>query len=145
MNQTETLTQLKAFVRQSATLESVLATLEWDQQTYMPDQAGEHRSEQVAMLAAMVHQRKTDAQLGEWLSNLDEGEFAGGDENDDATTVRMVRRAFERQSKMPESLVTNLAKACSKGQQQWARARHEQRFDLFADTLEEIVRLKHHR
>lgn len=142
MNQTETLAQLKAFVRQTATLESVLATLEWDQQTYMPDQAGDHRSEQVAMLAAMVHQRKTDAQLGEWLSNLDEGQFADGPESDDATTVRMVRRAFERQSKIPESLVTNLAKACSKGQQQWTRARHEQRFDLFADTLEEIVRLK---
>ncbi|MEZ6119422.1 MAG: hypothetical protein R3C28_23035 [Pirellulaceae bacterium] len=106
----------------------------------MPDQAGDHRSEQVAMLAAMVHQRKTNSN-GEWLSNLDE-ENSQADRKYDATTVRMVFVAFQRQSKCPNRWSLNWRRLVPKGNQQWTRARHEQRFDLFADTLEEIVRLK---
>lgn len=51
-------------------LQTTQALLEWDQQTYLPQQGGAYRAEQVSFLAGEVHRRKSDPRLREKLQNL---------------------------------------------------------------------------
>ena len=57
--------ELMGMVRDEATLASIEALLEWDEETSMPAGAVEGRSEQLALLAGLLHERGTDPRLGE--------------------------------------------------------------------------------
>ena len=62
--------RLCAFLRETAILESTLSMLGWDERTGMPPEAAEYRGEQMTYLAGLIHSRRTDPQLGEWLNEL---------------------------------------------------------------------------
>ena len=57
--------------REEALLTSVEALLEWDEETYMPPGGVENRSEQLGLIAGLLHERGTDPRLGELLSELE--------------------------------------------------------------------------
>ena len=133
---------LKDHVRGTRTLESSMALLEWDQQTKLPAQGGAYRAEQLSFLAGEIHRRQTDPQLGEHLDALADSELANDPNSDSGATIRLLRRNFQKQSKLPQSLVEAMSRASSLGQQSWIEARREDDFSLFADRLEEIFNLK---
>ena len=54
--------------REETLLASCLELLEWDEEVCMPRDAVEHRAEQRALLAGMVHDRETDPRYEELLS-----------------------------------------------------------------------------
>ena len=135
---------LKAHATQTGYLLSSAALLEWDQQTKLPSSGGQYRSEQITYLAKLIHERETDSQLGNWLNELSESPEVSGDApaSDIATTVRELKRKYERQVKVPSDLVQALARASSKGQQIWVSARQKNDFSTFQPALEEIINLK---
>jgi Zn-dependent M32 family carboxypeptidase len=57
-------------VREEALLTSCEALLEWDEETYMPAGGVENRSEQLALLAGLLHERGTDPRIGGLLGEL---------------------------------------------------------------------------
>lgn len=133
-------------VRETALLESTTAVLEWDEHTGLPDQAAEYRSQQLMLLSGLVHHRRTDPKLGEWLRELAsamESHIApSGDIDPMATCVRCMLRDYDRNIRLPESLVKQIARATSLGQQMWVKAKRDSDFASFAPFLEEIVRLR---
>ncbi len=54
-----------------------LACLEWDERTGLPSGAAEYRADQVTLLSGLIHSRRTDPRIGEWLVSLG-GEIAAG-------------------------------------------------------------------
>ena len=58
---------LLAFQRQTEALSSVAERLGWDQETVMPRGATEQRAEETAAMEAVLHERRTDPRIGEWL------------------------------------------------------------------------------
>jgi carboxypeptidase Taq len=135
---------LKAHATQTGYLLSSAALLEWDQQTKLPSSGGQYRSEQITYLAKLIHERETDSQLGDLLHELSESQdvLGAAPASDIATTVRELKRKYERQVKVPSDLAQALAGASSKGQQIWVSARHENDFSLFQPALEQIINLK---
>ena len=55
---------LLAETREAALLESCSAVLGWDEQTYMPPGGAEHRSNQLALLAGLAHEKATSPRVG---------------------------------------------------------------------------------
>jgi carboxypeptidase Taq len=108
----------------------------------MPDAAGEYRAEQITLLAGMLHERRTDPRLGEWLAALAAGDLAADPLSDTGTTIREMRREFDKRTKLPKCLVEELARAAVLGQQAWQTARADDDFGTFAPLLQRIVRLK---
>ena len=51
----------RRLVRETALLASCSAVLGWDEQTYMPKGASEHRGSQMAILAGIHHERNVAA------------------------------------------------------------------------------------
>ncbi len=128
--------------RQAMLLHSAADTLEWDERTGMPIAAGDYRAEQVSILRAQTHKLRTEAKFGEHLAQLSE-QIGDEDPSEDvASTVRELRRDFERNSKLPTELVERISKATVVGQQTWDAARQADDFSQFRDCLAQIIELK---
>ncbi|MEM8678636.1 MAG: carboxypeptidase M32 [Planctomycetota bacterium] len=124
-------------LRQTEYLESANRLLGWDQQTYMPLGAAGARAEQMATLAGLIHARRTDTQIGDWLAELEQACLEpAADAN-----LRCIRRDFEKQRRLPQALVEALTKATVAGQQLWVEARKQDDFGMFLPQLELIVGL----
>ena len=124
-------------------LAAILATLEWDQQTMLPVKGSEYRAEQIEMLAGMVHQQKTDPRIPDWLEQVEAECNQNGTADPNVTAnVKEIRRQFEKNSKLPESLVKELAKCAALGQQVWVEARKNDDFKKFEPCLQQMMELK---
>ena len=128
--------------RETALLESIHYTLEWDERTYMPSGGREYRAKQITHLAGMIHQRRTSQELGSWLADLLETPFADDRHSDAGATVHCMQRDYQRACKLPQKLVESLSHATVVGQQKWEDARKEDDFDAFRPALETIISLK---
>jgi carboxypeptidase Taq len=129
-------------LREEALLTSVEALLEWDEETYMPSEGIENRSEQLALVAGLLHERGTDPRLGELLSELERSELLADSRSAVAVNVRELRREYDRFVRLPRRLVEDVARITSLAQTAWARARTQSDFTVFRPYLEQIVELK---
>lgn len=130
--------ELLAFARETEALAAIAGRLEWDQETMMPKGAGPQRGEEAAALSSVLHARRVDDRVADWLAHtenepLDEVALA---------QLRHIRRSHERASKVPARLASEIAKVTSEAQGVWAEARAADDFAAFAPTLEKVIALK---
>lgn len=125
-------------IRTSAVLESINSLLGWDERTKMPPAGGKFRAEQMKTLAGMIHDRRTDPRVGEWLSDLEASPLADDRRSDTGATIAELRRDFDKNIKLPTRLVETLAEAMVEGQQAWQQARQD---DCYADFAPKLTRI----
>ncbi|SPF76265.1 Thermostable carboxypeptidase 1 [Aliiroseovarius pelagivivens] len=130
--------ELMEFARDTQALGEVAGRLGWDQETVMPEGAGPQRAEEMAALEKVLHGRRNDPRIGDWLEAIDEGAL------DDAgrAQIREIRRARDRAAKVPVALAAELARVTSAAQGKWAEARGADDFAAFRPVLEEVVKLR---
>ncbi|MEI6510017.1 MAG: carboxypeptidase M32 [bacterium] len=141
------LEELKIRLGEIYDLQRASAVLSWDQQTYMPKGGAAARGEQRATLSGLIHQRSTDPRLGELIARLEEENSPLDPEQDDHAMVRMARRTYERNRRIPEELIRQLTLKTSLAREAWVEARAasvpgRSLFGHFAPYLTEVVRLK---
>jgi carboxypeptidase Taq len=124
--------------REAALLGSCAALLGWDERTMLPRNGSNHRAEQMALLARLIHERMTSPVIGERLAHLEGQPLA----DDQAANVREIRRQFRRATRLPVELVEELARVTTQSQQIWQEAKETNNFAAFCPWLEKIVALK---
>ncbi|HTQ37580.1 MAG TPA: carboxypeptidase M32 [Pirellulales bacterium] len=132
--------QLTQHVRETALLHSIESVLGWDERTMLPAAAGEYRAEQMTYMAGLLHRRRTDPRLGQWLNELAAENVDPHSER--GATVRELKRQFDRRVKLPQALVEELARTSVLGQQVWVTARAKNDFASFRPLLEKTFQLK---
>jgi carboxypeptidase Taq len=132
---------LVAHFQDVAKLTSIGALLGWDERTMLPSQGGAYRAEQSALLAGIVHQRSTSAHVGEWLDLLADSDLTRDPYSPQGATIRELHRQYEKQRRVPQSLVENFSRATVLGQQAWVEARKKDDFEHFKPKLETILNL----
>ncbi len=130
------LSDLLAFQRQTQALSQIMMRLGWDQETMMPKGAAAQRGEEMAALETVLHARRTDARVGDWLA------AATPETQADAAHLREITRSFERASKVPADLAAEIARVTSVAQGIWAEARAAEDVAAFLPTLQEVVGLR---
>lgn len=128
--------------RRAAVLASIEAVLGWDEQTMLPAAAGPHRADQAAELAAIVHRHRTDPAQGERLAALAEGPLAAHGTPEQRTTIRLLRRDHEKQTRLPSRLVEELARVAVEAQQAWVMARRDSSWGTLEPWLRRMIDLK---
>ncbi len=136
---TDACAELFAFQRETEALGQVMGRLGWDQETVMPEGAGEQRAEEMAALAGVLHRRKTDPRIGDWLEMARPADMVA------ARQIELIRHGFEKTSRVPEALTSALAGTTSRAHRAWARARAADDFAAFAPMLDEVLRLTRER
>jgi carboxypeptidase Taq len=129
-------------MREEALLTTVEALLEWDEETYMPSGGVGNRSEQLALLAGLLHERGTDPRIGELLEAVEGSDLLADPLAPAAVNVRVLRREYDRSIRVPRRLVEEVARTTALAQRAWAVARSEAKFTTFRPWLEQIVELK---
>ncbi len=128
--------------REAGTLESVGQLLNWDQETYMPHNGAGARSDQQALLAALVHERRIDKRMGELIAVCEADKSLSGEAASPiARNIREMRRDYDKATKLPSELVAELAKTTSLAQEAWKDARKRNDFPAFAPWLEKVMAL----
>ena len=66
-----------AFQRETEALAQIAGRLGWDQETMMPRGAAEQRGEEMAAIEGVLHARRTDKRVGDWLDSARAADPAG--------------------------------------------------------------------
>jgi carboxypeptidase Taq len=131
--------------REQALVGHIEAVLGWDQETYMPVKAIEERSEQIAFLEGVAHEKRVSSEIGDLLSSLgSSAENPMGDSSllpEERAYLRVLRRSYDQETKLPADLVMDLARTVSLAQAAWAEARAKSDFPAFAPYLEKMIEL----
>lgn len=128
--------------REESLLSTCMALLHWDEQTYMPPGGVDHRGNQLAYLAGLHHEKATDPRVGELLATLEGSPLVGGPDDPVAVNVRELRRTYNRLTRLPKSLVEELARTMAHSRQEWVEARRHDDFSRFRPWLEKVFALK---
>ncbi|MQE66383.1 carboxypeptidase M32, partial [Vibrio parahaemolyticus] len=108
----------------------------WDQETVMPRGATEQRAEETAAMEAMLHERRTDPRIGEWL------DIAVPQSPSEERILALIARDYARAGAVPAQLATEIARQTSLGQGIWAAARANEAPEDFMPLLDQILSLK---
>ncbi len=129
---------LISFERRTQALLEVAERLGWDRETVMPPAAAEQRAEEMAAIEAVLHARRTDAKVGDWLAAVNENTLS----DVERANLRLISREFERASRVPADLASEIARATSLAHGDWVQARKDEDFAKFAPTLEWVLDLR---
>jgi carboxypeptidase Taq len=122
-------------------LGGIMSTIHWDQEVIMPSGAAESRAKQISALAGVIHERATDARLGECLGKL-HSEGPSVFDSKEWCNIREAKRDYDMETKVPKRLVQEMAELGSRGHAVWADARKDNKFSDFAPVLKRFMELK---
>ena len=134
--------ELLAVFAEISDLGRARALLAWDERNQMPPAGAAIRSEQIATLTRVRHERLSSDELGSML------ERAGGKVGDEprdslgASLVRVGRREWEKARRVPSELRAEIARVTSLAEHAWERARADSDFAGFLPQLERVIDLQ---
>ena len=133
--------ELRTRLAEIIDLGAAAAVLGWDQQVYMPTGGAEARAIQLSTLTKTTHDWFVSDEIGQLLEDL-EKELADADyDSFEASMVRVTRRGYDRERKLPSELVAELSKTAALAHQAWQKAREAADFAQFQPHLEKILEL----
>lgn len=133
------LEELKTRLLEANDLTMASAVLNWDQTTYMPPGGAAARGRQMATLGRLAHEKFTDPAIGKLLDELQPYVETLPYDHDDAALVRVTRRQYEQQTKVPGELLSAFLEHSAESYQVWAKARPENDFTAVAPYLEKNI------
>ncbi|MCV2871136.1 carboxypeptidase M32 [Defluviimonas sp. WL0050] len=126
---------LMAFQRETEALAQIAGRLGWDQETMMPEGAAEQRGEEMAAIEGVLHSRRTDPRVGDWLASAKATDAAG------ARALDLIGRSYHRNVAVPGRLAAEIARVTSVAQGIWAEARAKDDVAHFLPVFEKVVAL----
>lgn len=127
-------------MRDLTALEGISGLLGWDEMVFMPPGAAESRGSQKSALSAVVHEKKTDAEVGRLLDEL--SAQSGSLTPVQAAVVRDARSSYRKAKALPAALVRRIAKLETDAYVAWVEARKASDFSKFAPYLKEWVEVR---
>jgi carboxypeptidase Taq len=138
----EAFLELKERLAEAHDVGKVIFLLAWDQRTMMPANGAAVRAEQLATLSKLAHDLFTSDEIGRLLDDLAEYEQSLPYESDEASLIRVTRRDFDRERRVPADLRRELTRAAANGYEAWVDARARSDFGSFLPFLQRNVELR---
>lgn len=132
--------ELLAIVKDVLSWGSIGSILSWDFETYMPGGGTTQRSMQLALLEQLVHEKSTSPRIGELLAVAERDETLLADPLK-ARNVALVRRDYDKETKLPADLVHAIAAHYPIAVASWKKAKASKDFAAFRPVLEKTVDL----
>ncbi len=137
----QALQPLRDYLQQTRLLASISSTLYFDQNTVMPAASAPWRGEQLALLAAQLHQRQTSDEYGDLLAAA-EAEAAQSNAALPQRNLELLRLELDRRRCLDPDLVRALTRAQSHGNAVWQEARRTDSYATFAPALQQLISLR---
>ncbi|MFX0136864.1 MAG: carboxypeptidase M32 [Candidatus Hodarchaeota archaeon] len=132
--------ELQEYFAEIMHLHYIQATLGWDQEVNMQNYKSlEGRSKQVSLLEKLIHQRITSEKVGKLIK---EAEKDTSPSEIEGAMLREIKREYDLATKLPEELVTEIAKTSILAAKEWREAREKSDFSIFEKFLIKTVELQ---
>lgn len=128
--------QLAQHQRELSALGNAAGILSWDRETMMPKGAADGRAEQLATLSAVMHRMATDSKVGDLIANAAN---QNGLNEWQRRNVALIKRSFEKQQALPESLVTRISRAESESLLKWEAAKEANDWTVWLPAFTELL------
>jgi len=138
----DALDQLKARLETIQSLGAIANLLVWDQRTIMPPDGRADRGAHLATLQQLGHEMLIDPEVGRLLEELRPLEDSLDPDSDDAATIRVARRDYDKAVRVPPELSAEMARAGADADAIWREAKATSNFALFLPALERNVELR---
>jgi carboxypeptidase Taq len=138
----DALERLKSRLADLHSLDALSSLLTWDQRTIMPPGGAGHRAAHFALMRRLAHEHLTDPETGRLLDELAPLAQTLDADSDDAATIRLARRDYDKAVRVPAELRAELAHAASEAVPVWLQAKATSDFELFLPSLERNVELQ---
>lgn len=125
-----------------AILQSAEAIIGWDMETMMPPKAIRLRSQQLAMLSVLEHKISTDPEIGILLDRIMRQKEYDKLDNVQKRNMYLVKKRYDEQTKLPEELVSEIAKQSALTIDIWKKAKAAKNYAMFRPELEKLVALQ---
>lgn len=138
----DTTTDLKSFYDSLSdiySLRCIHSVLAWDQGTYMPPQGADARGRLMEYVSRSSHAKITDPAFARIVDQLYEERDSLSIE--DGVNVREWKKRLDKERKVPEELVAELAQTGATSYSAWVKARPANDFATMRPYLEKIVDL----
>jgi carboxypeptidase Taq len=122
-------------------LRNISDLIGWDFETKMPQGATNQRSEQMAVIEQVTHQKWIDPEIGTLLAKVkksSEYEELGAEEK---RNVYLMQRSYDQETKLPAELVEEIAKHSMVCVSTWKKAKATKNYSIFKPELEKMVGL----
>ena len=143
MDKNTLLEKLHAIDKECHLLAHTASLLHWDIETYLPPLGVEERSDQLALLESLYHERFTSQETGLLLEEL--GSVTDNPSGDEKLPelerdfLKVMRKDYDRKKKLPLDFVADAAKAEGLSQAAWTEARRNNDFAAFLPHLETMI------
>tara|TARA_Y100000589_G_scaffold224036_1_gene211566 strand:- start:408 stop:1907 length:1500 start_codon:yes stop_codon:yes gene_type:complete len=139
--------KLGTYLNETQILGSIQNNLYWDQNTTMPRKGASWRADQLTYLAKILHERTSseiffdliisaETEL-QGIKGIDEIQFKSKMRN-----IELLKKEFNRQSKIDPILVEQLARAKSSGYESWQQAKENSEYKIFLPFFKELIKLR---
>lgn len=139
------LAELKKIDHEIILLNHTCEILRWDQETYLPPKAIDERSEQIALLQGLIHERIVNPRQAELFADLEVSDSQpSGPPSLSLETRAFLRecyRRYRRHTRVPRSLIEEIARQQSLSQAAWIQARQKSDYQAFAPYLQRLLEL----
>ncbi|MGH2863008.1 MAG: carboxypeptidase M32 [Solirubrobacteraceae bacterium] len=133
--------ELRTWMGEISDLRRAAAVLQWDQSTMMPPLGAPRRTEQIATLERVTHERFISQRTLELIEAAEADRNGQPEDSVETRIIAEARRLFEKSRRVPVDLAAARARASSRGYKLWVAARQVDDFSAFAPVLEENFKL----
>jgi carboxypeptidase Taq len=124
-------------------MSSIQSLLDWDQETCMPKEAIGLRTQQIEIMASLVHRQRTSKRFAKALFALIDMKTAEVMDSklplQQVAALREWRRDHLREVKLPNAFVKRFANITSAASHVWQLAKEHNDFKAFSPHLEKVV------
>jgi len=131
--------KLKEITSKITDIKNAIAVLNWDQETYMPNQGQKYRAQQIATLNGIAHNLSTSEEYASLLKDLSTNNNLS---NKDEKNINLLLRDYNKAKKLSEEFVIKQSKATSSSFHAWIQARKENDFNILLPELENMVKIQ---
>ncbi|MFW9780350.1 MAG: carboxypeptidase M32 [Candidatus Heimdallarchaeota archaeon] len=122
-------------------LQQINSILAWDQHTYMPPKGVIQRAKQKALLASLIHKRRTDPKIGKLLQALQTHSEISTLTEVERRNIEIIDREYRRYSKVPSELAVKIAQQSPISIQAWENARREKEYSILKPEMDKMLEL----
>ena len=117
------------------------ALMGWDQQVYMPNGGAQGRGMQSSVIGKIMHEKFTSDEVGQLIADVaaEVGDLDA--DTDEARSVKVVKRQYEKQTKVPLPMLMEQIQVTSMAHLAWVEAKEKSDFSIFEPHLSRIMEL----
>ncbi|UCE08938.1 MAG: carboxypeptidase M32 [Candidatus Thorarchaeota archaeon] len=118
---------------------STASVLNWDMLTYMPPKGAQLRGEQLSTVSQYIHRLQTSREYGDLLKTAEKE--IKEDDTVMARNLYLIRRNYDRQTRLPEELVADIMKQSTTTRHAWMKAKNSIDWSQFEPELSKMFEL----